>query len=99
MSRSAVYLGVAGVASIAFGAITLFCPGISLVVLTALFAAFALVYGALALGSGLNLLPHRSTDSVPYVLGSLAGVGARFVTFFAPGLTSLPLIYLISTSP
>jgi len=96
MSRSAVYLGVAGVASIAFGAITLFWPGISLVVLTALFGAFALVYGALALGAGLNLLAHRSTDWVPYVLGGLAGVVVGVVTFFAPGLTDLTLIYVIA---
>ncbi len=96
ISRSAVYLGVAGVASIAFGAITLFWPGVSLVVLTALFGAFALVYGAFALASGLNLLAHRSTDWVPYVLGGLVGVVVGVVTFFAPGLTDLTLIYLIA---
>ena len=96
ISRSSVYLGVAGVASIAFGAITLFWPGVSLVVLTALFGAFALVYGAFALASGLNLLAHRSTDWVPYVLGGLAGVVVGVVTFFAPGLTDLTLIYLIA---
>ena len=96
MSRSAVYLGVAGVASIAFGAITLFWPGISLVALTALFGAFALVYGAFALAAGLNLLAHRSTDWVPYVLGGVAGVVIGVVTFFAPGLTDLTLIYVIA---
>ena len=96
MSRSAVYLGVAGVASIVFGAITLFWPGISLVALTALFGAFAFVYGAVALGSGLNLLAHRSTEWVPFVLGGLAGVVIGVVTFFAPGLTDLTLIYLIA---
>ncbi len=96
ISRSAVYLGVAGVASIAFGAITLFWPGVSLVVLTALFGAFALVYWAFALASGLNLLAHRSTDWVPYVLGGLVGVVVGVVTFFAPGLTDLTLIYLIA---
>ena len=96
ISRSSVYLGVAGVASIAFGAITLFWPGISLVALTALFGAFTLVYGAFALASGLNLLAHRSTDWVPYVLGGLVGVVVGVVTFFAPGLTDLTLIYLIA---
>lgn len=96
ISRSAVYLGVAGVASIAFGAITLFWPGISLVALTALFGAFALVYGTFALAAGFNLLAHRSTDWVPYVLGGLAGVVVGVVTFFAPGLTDLTLIYVIA---
>jgi len=96
ISRSAVYLGVAGVASIVFGAITLFWPGITLVALTVLFGAFAFVYGAFALGSGLNLLAHRSTDWVPYVLGGLVGLVVGVVTFFAPGLTDLTLIYLIA---
>ncbi len=96
ISRSAVYLGVAGVASIAFGAITLFWPGISLVALTALFGAFTLVYGAFGLAAGLNLLAHRSTDWVPYVLGGLAGLVVGVVTFFAPGLTDLTLIYVIA---
>ncbi len=96
MSRSAVYLGVAGVASIVFGAITLFWPGITLVALTFLFGAFAFFYGAFALGSGLNLLAHRSADWVPYVLGGLAGVVVGVVTFFAPGLTDLTLLYVIA---
>ena len=96
MSRSAVYLGVAGVASIVFGGVTLFWPGITLVALTFLFGAFAFVYGAFALGSGLNLLAHRSTDWVPYVLGGLAGVVLGAVTFFAPGLTDLTLLYIIA---
>jgi len=84
------------VASIVFGAITLFWPGITLVALTVLFGAFAFVYGAFALGSGLNLLAHRSTDWVPFVLGGLVGVVVGVVTFFAPGLTDLTLIYLIA---
>ena len=96
MSRSATYLAIAGVASIIFGAVTLFWPGITLVALTLLFGAYALVYGALALGSGLILLAHRSTEWVPYVLGGLAGVVIGAVTFFAPGLTDLTLLYFIA---
>jgi uncharacterized membrane protein HdeD (DUF308 family) len=96
MSRSAIYLAVAGVASVVFGAVTLFWPGITLVALTFLFGAFAFVYGAFALGSGLNLLAHRSTDWVPYVLGGLAGVVLGAVAFFAPGLTDLTLLYVIA---
>jgi len=96
MSRSATYLAIAGVASIVFGAVTLFWPGISLLALTALFGAFALVYGALALGAGLNLVAHRSTEWVPYVLGGFAGVVIGAVTFFSPGLTDLTLVYFIA---
>jgi uncharacterized membrane protein HdeD (DUF308 family) len=96
MSRSALYLAIAGVASVVFGAVTLFWPGITLIALTALFGGFAFVYGALALGSGLNLLAHRSTEWVPYIIGGLAGVVIGGVTFFYPGLTALTLVYLIA---
>jgi uncharacterized membrane protein HdeD (DUF308 family) len=96
MSRSAVYLGLAGVVSVVFGVVTLFWPGITLVALTALFGAFTLVYGAFALGSGLNLLAHRSTEWVPYILGGLAGVVIGAVTFFSPSLTDLTLLYFIA---
>lgn len=96
MSRSAVYFGIEGLAFIIFGAVTLFWPGISLVALTALFGAFAFVYGALTLGTGLNLLAHRSTEWVPYVLGGLAGVVIGAVTFFRPGITAVALVYVIA---
>jgi uncharacterized membrane protein HdeD (DUF308 family) len=96
MSRSAVYLGVSGVASIVFGAIALFLPGITLLVLTLLFGAFALVTGALALGSALNLLAHRSTEWVPHLLGGVAGVAIGAFTFLDPGFTDLTLVYIIA---
>jgi uncharacterized membrane protein HdeD (DUF308 family) len=96
MSRSAVYLGVSGVASIVFGVIALFLPGITLVVLTLLFGVFAVVSGVLALGSALNLLAHRSTEWVPQLLGGLAGVLIGGATLLYPGLTDLALVYLIA---
>jgi uncharacterized membrane protein HdeD (DUF308 family) len=96
LKRSARYLAFGGVAAIVFGAIVLVWPGISLVALTALFGAFALVYGALAVASGLNLLAHKRTDWVPFVLGGLVGVGIGVVTFFRPGITALALVYFIA---
>jgi uncharacterized membrane protein HdeD (DUF308 family) len=96
MSRSAVYLGVSGVAAIVFGAIALFLPGITLVVLTVLFGVFALVSGLLALGSALNLLAHRSTEWVANLLGGLAGVVIGGAALLYPGLTDVALVYLIA---
>ena len=96
MSRSAVYLGVSGVASIVFGAIALFLPGITLVVLTLLFGVFAVLSGLFALGSAFNLLAHRSTEWVPNLLGGLAGVLIGGATLLYPGLTDLALVYLIA---
>jgi uncharacterized membrane protein HdeD (DUF308 family) len=96
LKRTARYLAFAGVGAIVFGVIVLVWPGISLVALTALFGAFAFVYGILAVGGGLNLLAHRSTNWVPFVLGGLAGIGIAVVTFFAPGMTALALVYFIA---
>jgi uncharacterized membrane protein HdeD (DUF308 family) len=96
VTRSSRFLGFAGLAAVAFGIIVLVWPGISLLALIALFGAFALVYGALGLAAGLNLLAHRSTDWVPYVLGGLAGIAIGAVTFFRPGVTALVLVYFIA---
>jgi uncharacterized membrane protein HdeD (DUF308 family) len=84
------------VASIVFGAIALFMPGITLVVLTLLFGVFAVVSGVLAIGSALNLLAHRSTEWVPNLLGGLAGVLIGGAALLYPGLTDLALVYLIA---
>ncbi len=96
LKRSARYLAFGGVAAIVFGVIVLVWPGISLVALTSLFGAFALVYGTLAVAGGLNLLAHNSTDWVPFVLGGLVGVGIGVLTFFRPGITALALVYFIA---
>ena len=87
LQRSARYLAISGVAAIVFGVIVLVWPGISLVALVALFGAFAFVYGALAVAGGLNLLAHKRTDWVPFVLGGLVGMAIGAVTFFKPGIT------------
>lgn len=62
LTRSSRFLGLSGLAGIAFGLIALIWPGASLVALIALFGAFALVYGAMFLAAGLNLLAHKRTD-------------------------------------
>src|SRR5581483_3539942 len=96
LTRTARFLAVGGAASMVFGVIVLLWPGISLVALTALFGAFAFVYGAFAVGAGLTLLAHRSTEWVPYMLGGLAGVLVGVITFLHPAVTVLVLTYLVA---
>ena len=96
LARSSRFLGLSGLAGIAFGLIALIWPGASQVALIALFGAFALVYGAMFLAAGLNLVAHKRTDWVPYVVGGLAGIAIGAVTFFRPGVTALVLIYFIA---
>ena len=96
LKRSARMLALAGIASLAFGVIVLAWPRLSLVVLIALFGAYALVSGIFRLGAGLEHLAERRTDWVPYVLGGLAGLAVGGITFFRPGITALVLLYLIA---
>lgn len=95
LKRTARYLGIGGVASILFGVTILLWPGISLVSLALLFGAFAFTYGTLALGAGLSLLAHKSTEWVPYMLAGAAGIVIGVITFLHPGITVLTLTYLI----
>ncbi len=96
LTRTARWLAVGGVAAIVFGVILIFWPGISLVALTALFGAFALVSGTYAVGAGLVLLGRRSTEWVPFVIGGAAGILIGVVTFLHPGITLLTLTYLVA---
>ena len=96
LTRMSRLLAAGGVASIVFGAVVLFWPGISLLALTLLFGAFAFVYGSFAVGTGLYLLAHRSTEWVPYVGGGLAGVIIGIVTYLHPAVTDLTLVYLVA---
>lgn len=95
-TRMSRYLAVGGVAAIVFGVIALFWPGISLVALTALFGAYAFVYGAFALGAGLQLIAHKSTEWVAPTLGGIAGIVIAAITFLHPGVTLLALTYLVA---
>lgn len=96
VKRMARWLGIGGVTAIVFGVTLLLWPGISLQALTALFGAFAFVYGAFAMGAGLSLLAHRSTEWAPYVVGGAAGVLLGVVTFLHPAVTELTLAFLIA---
>jgi uncharacterized membrane protein HdeD (DUF308 family) len=96
LTRMSRLLAVSGVASIVFGATVLLWPGISLLSLTLLFGAFAFVYGAFAVGAGLYLLAHRSTEWVPYVAAGAAGVIIGVITYLQPGITDLTLVYLVA---
>ena len=96
LARNSRLLAFSGLAAIAFGLVVLIWPNISAIALVALFGAFALVYGLLVLGQGLNLLAERQTTWVPSVLGGLSGIAIGAVTFFRPGVTALVLVYFIA---
>jgi uncharacterized membrane protein HdeD (DUF308 family) len=96
ITRSSRLLGLAGVAGIIFGIAALVWPGITLVVLVALFGAFALVTGVFTLVAGLDFATERVSHWVPMVVAGLAGIAIGIFTFFNPGITALALVFLIA---
>src|SRR6266851_3051994 len=96
ITRSSRLLGLAGLAGIIFGIAALVWPGITLVILVALFGAFALVTGVFTLVAGLDFATERASHWVPMVFAGLAGIAIGVFTFFNPGITALALVFLIA---
>lgn len=90
-------LALRGTIAILFGAAAIVWPAITLATLAALFAAFALLAGALWVFGAVR---HRSTDErwwVMLLLGAfsvLAGIGAMLF----PALTTVALILLVGAN-
>jgi uncharacterized membrane protein HdeD (DUF308 family) len=84
-----------GLAAIVFGVLTLLEPGISLAVLVLFFACYALVDGVLCLWT---VVAGHGRHESRWVLGleGLLGVGVGVLTFVAPGITALVLLFYIA---
>jgi uncharacterized membrane protein HdeD (DUF308 family) len=82
---------VRGIIAIVFGLMAFAWPGLTIIILTALFAAYALVDGIFALVVGVH--------SRWWVLAFLGGLGiiAGLLAFFYPGLTALTLLLIIAS--
>ena len=84
-----------GIAALAFGALSLIWPGISLATLILLFGAYALVDGAFALSAA---IVGRGNAEIRWWLAlvGLLGIAVGITTFLWPGLTALTLLYFIA---
>jgi uncharacterized membrane protein HdeD (DUF308 family) len=85
---------VRGILAILFGIVTLLMPGITLAVLVALFAGYALVDGVLLSITALKTRKVYS-DWWLMLLTGLASIAAGVVTVVWPGITTATLFYLI----
>jgi len=79
-----------GITAVLFGLLAFAWPGLTIVVLTAVFAAYALVDGMLALVAGIQA--RWWSVAIFGAVGVLAGL----IAFLAPGLTALTLLFLIA---
>jgi uncharacterized membrane protein HdeD (DUF308 family) len=88
-------VGLRGLAAILFGVLALIWPGLTLVVLVALFGAYALVDGLMALAATVRAATRHRGWGLLLLEGS-AGIAIGFLTFAWPGLTALVLLYVIA---
>jgi uncharacterized membrane protein HdeD (DUF308 family) len=96
LARNWWLVEIRGVAAIAFGVLAFLWPGLTLLVLITLFAAYMLIDGVALLVSLRRAEPattgHRLTVAVMGVLG----VGVGIATIVVPGITALALLYLVA---
>lgn len=86
-----------GIVAILFGLLALAWPGLTLLSLVGLFAAFALIAG---IASTAGAIRHRRTEDdwwMALLLG-LVSIGAGAIVLFAPVLTALVLVLLIGAN-
>ena len=95
LSRGWWLLLLRGVAAIVFGVLAWIQPGITLAVLVMFFGAYSLVDGILCLWTVISG-PKGYEYGWLVLLEGLVGIGIGLLTFFAPGVTALALLFYIA---
>src|SRR5687767_2432429 len=88
-------LALRGLLSILFGIALFVWPGISLLALITLFAAFAFVDGVLALVSAFRVRAGH-TRWWALLLEGIVGIAVGVLALIWPGLTATALVYVIA---
>lgn len=88
-------VGLRGLLALIFGIVVLVYPGITLQTLLVLFGFFAIVDGIIAIVAAFGMGRAIGKEGL-FLLGGLFGVGIGVLTFLAPGVTLLFLVYLIA---
>jgi uncharacterized membrane protein HdeD (DUF308 family) len=84
-----------GIVAIAFGILIWLLPGISLAALVLLFGAYSLIDGIL--GVWVAIAGRKEHDDWwVLLLGGLFGIVVAVITFIAPGLTAIALLFYIA---
>jgi uncharacterized membrane protein HdeD (DUF308 family) len=83
-----------GIAAIVFGVLAFIWPGITLITLVFLYAAFALVDGVIALAAAFSGIAKPVSTWWLIVVG-LLGIAAGIVTFLWPGMSAIVLVLFI----
>ena len=81
-----------GIAFIALGVLAFVQPGVTLLALIAVFAAFAIFDGVLAIAAGVSV---EGGPRWMFILGGILGIGIGLVTINRPEVTAIALVFLI----
>jgi len=95
LARSWWLLLLRGIASILFGIAAFVWPGLTVLALTLLYGAFAMVDGILSLGAALTGSGDRSVPTWWLVVIGLLGIAVGVIAFLWPGLTAFALVIMI----
>lgn len=86
---------IRGIAAVLFGILALFLPRLTLLVLIAIFGAWALIDGIFAIVSALRT-PESAGRRVWLLVEGIVSILAGLIAFFRPGITALVVLYFIA---
>ncbi len=95
LSRNWWVLLLRGLIAIAFGILAWLQPGISLAALVLLFGAYIMVDGILGVWTAITGRKEHEAWWV-LLLWGLVGIGVGILTFLAPGVTALALLFFVA---
>ena len=96
LARNWWLVEIRGVAAIAFGLLAFLWPGLTLLVLVTLFAAYMLIDGIALLVSLRRAEPATSGHRLAVALMGILGVAVGIATIVWPTITALALLYLVA---
>jgi len=86
-----------GTVALLFGILTLFWPGLTLLLLITLFSAYAIAGGIVAVGAAIRYRTTLGGWWVPLLLG-ICSIGAGVIAALVPGITALVLVAVIGAN-
>jgi uncharacterized membrane protein HdeD (DUF308 family) len=97
LGRAWWMLALRGAAGILFGLLALLWPGLTLLLLVGMFAAYALIGGSAAVSAAIRHRSIRTDWWIPLLLG-LCTIAAGLIALVAPGVTALVLIAVMGAN-